>query len=271
MAITTLDGVIAGMQAPRFVAKAVTGTLVAGRPQSLWGVAGSPGAGTWDNTLNGVTLSSTSAQVGGQIPFTDPGAGNTYLARFSGGSSAQAGILVLADRIWHNQLTVNSTLNQDPTTPTWPSRDIAGSTNGDGILVGIETSGAASATAVACTMTYTNQGGTGTRTATFQDATAATATIAGAFFRFGLQSGDTGVRAITRFAFSTAWTSGTINAVAYRPLAALTCLSANVPDAIDALTSGMPRLFNGSVPYLFFIPSTTTTTSINASVVFTQG
>lgn len=271
MAITTLDGVIAGMQAPRFVAKVVTGTLVAGRPQSLWGLAGSPGAGSYDTTLNGAILSSTSAQVAGQIPFTAPVSGNTYLARLAGGSSGQAGHLVLADRIWVNQLTVNSTSNQDPTTPTWPARDVAGSTNGDGILVGLETSAAASATAVTCTMTYTNQAGTDTRTATLQDATAATATIAGAFFRFGLQAGDTGVRSIQRFVFGTAWTSGTIKAVAYRPIASLTCLAANVPDAIDALTSGMPRLFDGSVPYFFFIPATTTTTSINASVVFTQG
>lgn len=56
-----------------------------------------------------------------------------------------------------------------------------------------------------------------------------------------------------------------------RPLASIACLAAQVTDAIDALTGGMPRLFDGSVPYFFFVPSTTTTTGIHASVVLTQG
>lgn len=267
MAITTLDGAIAGMQTPRFVTKALSGTLVAGRPHSFWGVAGSPGAGARNATLNGATLI---APVNGQIPFIDPVSGNSYLARLTG-AAAQPGILVLADRIWDNQLTVNVTTAQNITTPTWPARDSAGTTNGDGILVGIETSAAASATAVAATLTYTNQAGTGSRTATFVDATAATATIAGAFFRFGLQAGDTGVRSIQTIQFSTAWTSGTLNAVAYRPIAMLNCLAANVVDSIDALTGGFPRLFDGTVPYFFFIPSTTTTTGIQASMVVSQG
>jgi hypothetical protein len=44
MAITTLDGVVAGMRPAMPIAKAVTATLVAGRPASLWSLAGSPGA-----------------------------------------------------------------------------------------------------------------------------------------------------------------------------------------------------------------------------------
>ena len=44
MAITTVDGALAGMQWPRFFAKAVTGTMVAGRPWSTWALAGNPGA-----------------------------------------------------------------------------------------------------------------------------------------------------------------------------------------------------------------------------------
>lgn len=57
MAITTLDGVIAGVRAPNYFAKAVTPTMVAGRPQSLWGLGGNPGAGSFDTTLAGVALS----------------------------------------------------------------------------------------------------------------------------------------------------------------------------------------------------------------------
>ncbi len=44
MAITTLDGLLAGMQYPREFIKAVTPTLVVGRPHSLFYLAGVPGA-----------------------------------------------------------------------------------------------------------------------------------------------------------------------------------------------------------------------------------
>lgn len=270
MTITTLDGVIAGMQAQRHIAKTVSGTLVAGRPQSYWPVAGSPGAGGYDTTLNGVTLSSSSSMVAGQIPHVDPVSGNAYLARFSA-AAAQGGQLLLCDRLWHNQLTVNSTSLQSPTTPAWPARDVAGSANGDGVLLAIETSGAASATAATVTATYTNQAGTTNHTASFLDAPSAAATLAGAFFRIGLQAGDTGVRAVTGVQFGTAWTTGTINMVAYRVLASLELISANIPNAVDAITSGFPRLYNGVVPFLVFIPNTTTTCNISGTYVESQG
>jgi hypothetical protein len=270
MAITTLDGALAGMQFLRPYVKTASGTLVAGRPQSFWPVAGSPGAGAYDTTLNGVTLSGSSSNVAGQIPFVDPVSGNTYLTNMTMGAS-QGGLLMLCDRLWHNQLTVNSTSAQSPTTPTWPSRDNAGSTNGDGVLLAVETSAAASATAAAVTVSYTNQAGTASKSASFVDAMAATATIAGAFFRIGLQAGDTGVRSVQTVTFSTAWTTGTINLVAYRVLATLPVLGAFIPASIDALTSGFPRLYNGTVPFIVFIPNTTTTTNISGSVVWTQG
>ena len=47
MAITSLDGAAIGARQPRLIAKAVTATLVAGRPASLWALAGSPGAGAF--------------------------------------------------------------------------------------------------------------------------------------------------------------------------------------------------------------------------------
>jgi hypothetical protein len=66
MAITGIDGTVAGAQPAVPFSKALTGTVVAGRPWSLWALAGAPSAGGFDTTLNGVVLSSTSAQVAGQ-------------------------------------------------------------------------------------------------------------------------------------------------------------------------------------------------------------
>ena len=270
MAITTLDGVISGMQWQRHFVKNVTGTMVAGRPISTWGLAGIPGAGSYDTTLNGVTLSSTSAQVAGQIDFRNPVSGNTYLARLQSQATI-AGTLVLCDRIWHNGgYTITSTSAQNSTTPTWPSRDNAGATNGDGILLGLEISATTGAGTPTITATYTNQSGTGSRTATNIVATVASSVLR-TFYPIGLQAGVYGVRSVQSLTLSATWTSGTMNLVAYRPIASLELTGANVPNAIDAITSGFPRLFDGSVPFLLFYPSTTTTSNILGNVVWTQG
>ncbi|OQB12795.1 MAG: hypothetical protein BWY15_02089 [Firmicutes bacterium ADurb.Bin193] len=163
MAITTLDGALAGMQWPRYIAKNVTGTMVGGRPWSLWALGGNPGAGSFDNTLAGVALT---APVNGQIPFTNPVSGNTYLARLQAAAS-QAGTLLLCDRLWHNGgFTITSNTAQTVNSATWPARDADGATDGNGVILGLEISASAGAAAPTITVSYTNQGGTASRTAT---------------------------------------------------------------------------------------------------------
>lgn len=270
MPITTIDGAIAGFQPPRMFYKALTGTLVSGRPFSFWGSAGIPGAGVFDTTLNGVTLSSSSSQVAGQLPFTDPVSGNTHLSRLVA-QTAQAGVLLLCDRLWHNGgFNITSTSAQSITSPTFPARDANGATNGDGVLLGVEVSAATGAGTPTLTASYTNQAGTSGRSATNIIATVATS-AAGTFYPIGLQAGDTGVRSVQSLTLSATWTSGTINLVAYRVIASLEIGAVYVPSAIDLLTSGMPRLYNGSVPYLVFIPQTTTSSPLIGSYCVTQG
>lgn len=269
MAITTLDGALAGMQPIRPFAKAVTPTLVAGKPQSLWGLAGNPGAGSWDTTLNGVVLSSTSAMVSGQIPHVDPGSGNSYLAGLTA-MATQAGMLLLCDRLWHNGgFTITSTGSQSITSPTFPARDIAGSTNGDGVYLGLEVSAACGAAAPTITIGYTNQAGTGSRTATNSFATA-NSPAAGSFFPIGQQAGDTGVRSVQSLTLSVSWVSGTINLVAYRVLAAIPLL-ALIPNDLDPITARFARIYNGTVPFLIFVPNTTTASNISGAYTETQG
>lgn len=276
MAITTLDGVVAGMRPPMFFSKAVTATLVAGRPASLWALGGAPGAGSFDTTLNGVTLSSSSALVNGQIPHYDPVSGNSYLARLSA-SATQAGKLLLLDRIWHNGgYTITSTAAQNSTTPTWPSRcptsgtDDTPATTGHGVMLAVEVSAATGAGTPTITISYTNSAGTAGRTATNIIATVATSAIGATYF-IGLQAGDVGVRSVQSLTLSATWTSGTINLVAYRVLAELELPGNFVPNALDALTSGMPRIYNGTVPWVVFVPNTTTATYVSGTYVETQG
>lgn len=270
MAITNIDGVIAGFQAPRFFTKALSGTLVAGRPYSYWGTAGAPGAGSYDTTLNGVNLSSTSSLVNGQIPHYNPGSGNAYLARFAAQSN-QAGLLLLCDRLWHNGgYTITSTSAQNSTTPTWEARDVNGATSGAGVYLGLEISSATGAGTPTVTIAYTNSSGTASRSATNVDSTVASS-AAGTFYRIGLQAGDVGVQSVQSLTLSATWTSGTMNLVAYRIIAALELCADQTSGAIDCLTSGMPQIYNGTVPFLIFVPSTTTTNSLWGTYTETQG
>lgn len=272
MSITTIDGALAGAQPPVFFTKGITATLVAGRHASLWPLAGFPGAGAYDTTLAGVALSGTSAQVNGQLPFADPVSGNSYLARFQG-AATQAGTLILADRLWHNQLTINSTGAQTVTSATFPARDNAGSTNGAGVQLAVEVEAACGAQNAVISVSYTNQAGTASRTGSFVYAPSGFVSSAaiGAFLPIALQAGDTGVRSVETATFSTAWTTGTVHLVAYRPLVALELPAGLTPNAVDAITSGFPRMFNGTVPFLVFIPSTTTASVISGQMVYTQG
>lgn len=270
MAITTLDGVIAGLQYPRKFAKAVTATLVAGRPASLWSLGGIPGAGSFDSTLNGVALSSSSSQVNGQLQFTDPASGNAYLARLQA-NATQAGVLLLLDRLWHNGgYTITSTSAQNSTTPTWPARDANGSTNGESVLLACEISSGTGSGTPTITCAYTNSAGTSSRSATNIIPTVASSAIGATYF-IGLQAGDTGVRSLQSVTLSATWTSGTMNMVAYRELAALEMPAAFVPNAIDALTGGFAKMYNGTVPWFVFIPNTTTATNVQGQVVYAHG
>jgi hypothetical protein len=276
MAITTQDGVLNGAQTIRMFAKVATPTLVAGRPQSLWGLGGIPGAGAFDTTLNGVVLSSSSAVPAGAIPHFDPASNQAYLSRFAA-MATQAGMLLLCDRLWHNGgITITSTSAQSITSPTWPARcptsgiDETPATTGEGVMLAVEVSAATGAGTPTITISYTNQDGTAGRTATNIVATVASS-AAGATYLIGLQAGDRGVRSVQSITLSATWTSGTINLVAYRLLAMLPLIAGNVGNADDALTGNLPLIYNGTVPYLMFIPTTTTATLVVGSYGETHG
>lgn len=267
MAITTLDGLIAGMQYPREFVKAATPTLVAGRPHSLFYLAGVPGAAVAPTPgLAGAALTT----YAGQLPFTDPVSGNSYLARLAGQATI-AGQLLLCDRLWHNSgFTITQTTAHTINSAAWPARSADGTVNGEGVLLGVEVSTITGAGTPTITVGYTNQANDNTRTATNTTPTVATSAV-GAFYPIGLQAGDTGVRSVQSLTLSATWTSGAISLVAYRVLARLDLSSANTPNSLDAVTGGMPRMFDNSVPFLLFIPSTTTASAITGHAIWSQG
>lgn len=268
MAITTLDGVIAGCEPPQFFFKSLSGTLVAGRPYSTFYTAGIPGAAVAPTSgLSGAPVTS----YPGQIPFTNPTAGaSSYLARFVGVSSAQAGQLILADRLWHNSGLSVSTGTQTINSGLFPARDENGTTNGAGVLLGVEVSAATGAGTPSLTVTYTNSAGSGSKTGTNIIGTVASSPV-GSFYPIGLAAGDVGVQSVQSFALGTTWTSGTIHLVAYRVLSVLQLGNGGVSTAVDVVTGGMPVMYNNTVPFVIFVPITTTSTSVQGSMTVTQG
>lgn len=273
MAIATLDALLAGVQPPRLFAKGPFSSTVAGRVCSTWGMGGIPGPGSYDGTLNGATLSSTSSLPAGAMPRIDgQGGSNSYLARLQGQLNVNlAGTVLLIDRLWHNGgYTITATSAQTSTTPTWPARDNNGATSGDGVLIGLEVSATIGAGTPTLTLSYTNQAGTSGRTSTNVMGTATTP-VAGSFWMFGLQGADTGVQSVQSLTLSATWSSGTINLVAFRILAAMEIPGTNSANAIDAVTGGMPRIYDGSVLQFLVMPSTGAVLNLTGSYVESQG
>lgn len=268
MAITTVDGALAGMRPPEDFLKVGATMEAAGVYYSPFYVTGRPGAAAAPSPgLNGAALTT----YAGQIPFTNPGAGNSYLARFDGAASV-SGRLLLCDRLWHNSgYTVTTTTAQNTTHPGLPARDQNGATNGDSIMLGIEVSTATTNAGAITNMTasYTDQGGTAGATATIASFPA-TATL-GTFVPFQLAAGDTGVRSVQSLTLGTSLVTGVVHLVQYRILAAVNVTSANVGSAVDSLTGGFVRLYDNTVPFLLWLPTGTTATTISGQMIVTQG
>lgn len=271
MTISTLDGVIAGALPPRPIFKTLVSSL-SGNMFSSWGLAGIPAAGTYSTSLAGAALSQTSAAVQGALPFTDPGAGEiTGLARFVGDGGRPSGVLMLVDRLWHNGgFTITSTAAQTVNSVAFPARDMQGSTNGLGVCLGMEISAAVGAATPVITVSYTNSDGTSGQTATNTFDTQSSA-IAGTFFPLSLAAGDFGVRSVQSVTLDASWVSGTMNLVAYRPITMVPVSTDNFSYSVDAVTSGFPRLFNGSCPHLMWCSNAGSNLLLSALVTLTQG
>lgn len=272
MAITTLDGAIAGMKMPRpYIKGGITMAAVGAlRGWTPWYVAGNPGASTANSAgVNGAALTPASSAVEGRIPRTNPTGGQSaYLARLSMAPSA-AGSLWLIDRLWHNSgLSTTLTTAQSITPAALPARDVAASVNGDGIMAAVEWSATGGAGTPTVTLTYTDELGNTGPSATL---TGVTTPPVGTFEIFTLAAGDNGIRAPTSFIQSATRTSGTMHLVLFRVIAQMECSLGNIGTAIDVLTGGRPQIFDDSILQLVWFPSSTTAVNIIGSYIETQG
>lgn len=265
MAISTRDGVLAGLRPPEDIYK-VGAATVAGRFYSPFYVSGRPGAAAAPSPgIGGAALTS----YAGQIPWTNPASGNSYLARLSGACNTP-GTLLVCDRLWHNSgINVTATTSQTINSATWPARDSAGTTDGANVMIGVEVSTVMGAGTPTFTMGYTNSANTSGRSIVTA-AQAATMAV-GSFIPIPLAAGDVGVRSIQTWTQSASMTSGAYHLVAYRMLARLDLPLANVGNALDAISGGFVRLYDNTVPFLLWLPSTTTAPSISGQLIVAQG
>jgi hypothetical protein len=268
VAITTLDGVIAGTTPPQDFLK-TTGTMEAiAILHSLAYTSGVPSAAVAPSPgMAGAALTT----YDGQIPFANPGAGNSYLSRLVAGATA-VGALTLYDRLWHNSgIAVTTTTSQTVTSATWPARDRNGATSGDGVLVGLEVSTATTnvSPVTTITMSYTDEAGNSGRTATIPSFPASA--LASTFVPFSLDTGDLGVQSIQSVTLGTSLGAGAVHLVAYRPLAMVGVSTVNNTSEINAITGGFPRLYDNTVPFLLWRPTATATATVYGQLSVAQG
>jgi hypothetical protein len=214
-------------------------------------VLGSPGV----NGANFDCSTAGGAATAGAPLMSTPTFGNLYLTTVTlAGTVAET--VMLVDLLWYNTgLSVTTTTLQAVTTAAFPARDINGSTNGDGVMFALYAVAAlGNAAAVSnTTFNYTdsdgNTGNTGTFSAVVGWQAPATPVI-GTIMPFGLAAGDRGVRALTNasgggITLATTYTSGTMSALAYRPLATISTTTANIPTTITFPSPGI-RIYPGT-------------------------
>lgn len=269
MAITTLDGVIAGNQPPIYCMKNGATMEAAGVTYTHFYAGGVPGAASAPSPgLAGEALTSFT----GQLDWNNPSGGsNSYLSRLTASASA-TGQLALIDRLWHNSgLAVTTTTAQTVNSVAFPARDRNGNTDGVGVMVAIEVRTATTnASAVTnTTMSYTNSAGVSGRTATIPSVPATAAV--GTFVQFALQSGDQGVRSIQSVTLGTSYGGGAIHLVAYRQFVSLSITTANIGAEINPVTGGFPRLYDNTVPQTLWNPTATAAVNINFLMTVAQG
>jgi hypothetical protein len=276
MAVTSLDGIVAGLLPSYDVNKAAVTAKAAGIYHSSILLAGIPGAAAAANTRTLAAPGSLTAYAG-SIPFPAAvGGKNIHLANLEVDQGANVGAIMIWDRLWQvdtvaSGIVVTTTTAQTITPGTLQARDMNGATLGEGCMAAIEvqtTTGNAGAIANMA-LSYTNSAGTAGRTAGMLYSFPITA-VAGTIVPFTLQAGDTGIRSIQSITLGTSLVSGTVSLIVYRQITAIGTPLANTSYAKDAIGLGLPRMYDTSCPFMVYMPTGTAVGVVDAQVTYTQ-
>lgn len=249
MAITGFDELIAAQKQYRSIAKTASRAAVATGWFSVIDLAGNPGAGVLAGTSTAAGIVPTDATAG--FPVIDALTGTGYLAQVDFGSSVASRIKI-SDCVFKAgayAFNANTTLTGQP---SYAARMPGGSYGGTQIWFEAVTAFTGNPTV---TITYINQSGTTGRTATLALSLAPTI---GRRMQIPLQTGDTGVQAITNVAGAVA-TAGTFNILVARPLWTGRVKIANDGDVHGPDKTLMPVIFADSALDLMVAPDSTAT------------
>lgn len=221
--------------------------------------------------MAGRATDGTAAADAGCIPIQNPSSGSNYLSQVSL-TATVACYAVLFDCLWvQSGITVTTTTGQTINSVAFPARDINGTVNGEGCMIGLLTTTANTNAAVInnSTVTYTNSAGTASRTATLANLVGAQipATPAiGTIVWFSLAAGDNGVQSIQTITLGTSLGAGAVSLLVARPLASMPVTLVNAGAQFGfALNPGV-RLYSNTCALLAIQASATTAVTASGMV-----
>jgi hypothetical protein len=232
-AITTMDGIAAGLQAQerKGFHKGSFTPAVSGGYYSLFLTVGQPGPGAAPGAVNGAVPTDATA---GAFPFTNA-AGDQYLG-YVACTGLAVGTLVIYDRLWANSTT---TVTSGAQAITFPG--LSRYTDGAGVEAWLEFYVASSATAATATGTYTDQDGNTGSAGTFT--LPAVAKAVGQMFPMNMPTGDSGVRAFSSMDIGTTHTGGTWGITMMKRLAEIPIRPSDQgASALNIIDLGMPEI-----------------------------
>ena len=281
-AITTLDQAIAaaggtGRREFNFSKTGATGVVAA--TNSLWGVGAAPAAGA-----------NAAAAPGGEAPndattgaflFDNPSSGTQHFLMGYPVASVAANTLLLYDRIFQVNKTMNSTATEAVTgVPTRHQSTVAADADyvgGNFLFVEVGGTPLAATAHNWTTCTYTDQGNAAS---TLPSLTGNSGAIVrrldhpvGQWFA-PLETGDVGIRALTQMQCSAAVATGVINFVIGHPIAWMPCPVANMAVPAGGLTSGLSlaRIFDdAALAFLEVCKGATTATNYTGTFTTIRG
>lgn len=255
--------------------KTSTAAEAVGNWYGTWKDAGFPGAWAPGTPgVNGRVTDGTTSTDFGCLPIKTPGTGANYLTELTMGASVNHSHLFF-DVLWINSgLTVTTTTAQSITTPTLPARDVNGTTNGEGLMIGLMfTAASTNAAAIAnSTVSYTNSTGTSGRTATLSAIAGSqipATPVIGTMIWFNLQAGDKGVQSIQSITLATSLVTGSISLFIARDLANIGTSLVNVQFTRKLSDPGV-RLYNGTCMLHCILASATTATFFNGELTIQE-
>ncbi len=229
---------------------------------------GFPGAwSTGSPGLSGRICDGTSVADAGSISVDTPSTGQWFLRDLTVASTQPTKISFL-DFLWVNTgIVVTTTTAQTINSITFPARDNNGTTNGEGVQIGIlVTTATTNASAIAnTTISYTNSDGVSGRTATISSFPATA--VVGTFVKFQLSAGDKGVRSIQSITLGTSYVSGAISLIVFEQIVSMPSLLPNAGSMAYSKKLDIP-LWNGHCLIPIIQSNGTVATTIDGDIIF---